>query len=149
MKPAELARVTGIPAQRFTEWKEAKPEKPRLPTLPQAFKIARALDVPLDYLADDQQDDPPPAALSEEDDRILEIARSLGYEEAKRRLVVADWSFSDLFELGRWMQQSRFENQQDMFEAIRLLRASLNRGEVPSPYGVEEAPDEPPGRKRG
>lgn len=85
IKPAELSKMTGIPAPRFSEWKD--PKGKRSPTLEQAKRIARALGVSLDYLADDSLDEPPNPELNAEDREILRIARRLGYEQALDRLI--------------------------------------------------------------
>lgn len=89
LKAADLARLTGIPSQRFTEWKDATPDRPRAPTLAQALRVARALGVSLDYLADDEQDQPPTPAVTDEERVILDMVHTLGVAEAKRRLLQA------------------------------------------------------------
>jgi transcriptional regulator with XRE-family HTH domain len=81
LKAADLSRLTGIPSQRFTEWKNSTPERPRVPTLSQALRIARALGVPLDYLADDDLDDPTSLAelgIDPDDRTLLEFLRITG-----------------------------------------------------------------------
>lgn len=72
---AELVRRTGISKQRISRWL-TQPDRHR-PTLEQAFTVARALGVPLDYLADDDQDEPPPPVATEEEIAILDLVREL------------------------------------------------------------------------
>lgn len=61
------------------------------PDLEKAIKLARLLDVSLDYLADDEQDDPPQeqtgVVLDEREAEILRIAKLLGHERALGRLL--------------------------------------------------------------
>lgn len=48
------------------------------PDLESALRIARALDVPLDYLADDALDDPPPSRdLPADEEHVLKVYRNL------------------------------------------------------------------------
>jgi transcriptional regulator with XRE-family HTH domain len=84
LKQADVARITGIPAARFTDWKD--PASGRTPTLEQALRVARALGVPLDYLADPEQDDPPAPALSDAEREIIAFVRRIGVETAWSRL---------------------------------------------------------------
>ncbi len=64
-----------------------------LPRLDQAFEIAKALDVDLNWLADDSADMPPPpmgtgvAELTEKDIEVLRIAKLLGHERALNRML--------------------------------------------------------------
>jgi transcriptional regulator with XRE-family HTH domain len=86
LKAAEVARLTGIPAPRFTDWKD--PDSGRAPTLGQALRLARVLGVPLDYLADDDADDPPPVLSPAEQQAVtLTRALALSVEEVARRLA--------------------------------------------------------------
>jgi transcriptional regulator with XRE-family HTH domain len=80
----ELASMVGVAQTRVTEWETGK----GIPTMDKALRIARALGVSLDYLADDALDDPPPAteARSVADEMILDLARELGYVQASKRL---------------------------------------------------------------
>jgi transcriptional regulator with XRE-family HTH domain len=59
-----------------------------LPRIDLAIRVARALSVSLDYLADDALDEPPPPseARSVADEMILDLARELGYVQAAKRL---------------------------------------------------------------
>lgn len=87
IKPAELSRLTGIYAARLSEWTTGEKGKP---SLKQAFLIARALDVPLEYLADDEQDQPLATGLTETQSRILWLAELVGYEKAAKKLTADD-----------------------------------------------------------
>lgn len=64
-----------------------------LPRLDQAYEIAMALNVDLDWLADDTQDMPPREAaaespkLNEREVEILRIATLLGHDRALGRLL--------------------------------------------------------------
>lgn len=78
----ELARLAGVHQPRISEWFGGSGG----PSLLTALRIARALGVPLEYLADDGQDAPDPA-LSQEEANILEMVRTLGVPEARRRLL--------------------------------------------------------------
>src|SRR4051812_46954535 len=67
-----LMRETGIAQSAISAMKRGE----QRPYLWQAQKLARALGVPLDYLADDDADDPPaPAVTLTEDERLL-LARA-------------------------------------------------------------------------
>jgi transcriptional regulator with XRE-family HTH domain len=61
------------------------------PDLESAMKIARALGVPLDYLADDAQDEPPASEFSEWEVAVVDFIRLMGLDkgEAIRRLATA------------------------------------------------------------
>src|SRR5262249_18363849 len=89
VKAAELVRRTGIPQPRFSEWLNPPPGKNRMPTLPQALLLARALGVPLEYLADAKAAEVPAPALTPDEEHLLKVARSLrgGAGEAVGRIV--------------------------------------------------------------
>ncbi len=90
---ARLAEVSDSEVSRIVTGKS-------YPGLENAFKLARAVNVSLDYLADDALDEDPmsgvprPAAptssvitdLPEAEREILEIARSIGYKRTARIL---------------------------------------------------------------
>ena len=74
---SEVSRILGGKAQ---------------PGLVNAFRLARAVESSLDYLADDaQEDDPtrPPATLAPAERDLLEVARELGFPRALRLLEIA------------------------------------------------------------
>jgi transcriptional regulator with XRE-family HTH domain len=81
----ELASMVGVAQTRVTEWETGK----GIPTMDKALRVARALGVSLDYLADDALDEPPPATeeRSEADAMILALARRWGYERAVLQLA--------------------------------------------------------------
>ncbi len=83
---SKLSRETGIHQTAIS----AMTRNERRPYMDQALQLARALGVPLDYLADDAQDEPPPASGLGEDERaVLDLyhALGLGRLEALRRLA--------------------------------------------------------------
>jgi transcriptional regulator with XRE-family HTH domain len=83
MKAAEVARRSGIPPQRFTDWKA---DRKRRPTADQALHLARALNVSVDYLLDSELDDPPDPVLTTAEREILAFVRRIGIEDAWERL---------------------------------------------------------------
>lgn len=84
---SRLGRETGIAQTAISEMTLGK----RRPYMDQAFLLARALGVPLDYLADESADEPP-RSVTEEESYVLRAVRGLGlgYEEVIRRLTVAE-----------------------------------------------------------
>ena len=92
------------PQQRLRELITDKPgqttvhnwcsNKGPLPRLDQAYELAKAFDVPLDWLADETADMPPPASkedgLTEDEKLVLRLARVMGSAEALRRLAALD-----------------------------------------------------------
>lgn len=86
---AELARKTGFPEARISEWVRGK--GPALARgLEQGLKIARALDVSVDYLADEAAEDEPDAVPSKHETQVREIAGRMGWEWIYWRLVGAE-----------------------------------------------------------
>lgn len=83
IRAIDVARKAGLRPQRITEWKD--PKSKRRPTLTQALALAQALDVPLDYLADDAQDDPPAPDVPPD---LVALIRTLGVERARARLLM-------------------------------------------------------------
>lgn len=99
----KLARLSAVSDSEISRILHGKSR----PGLDNAFRLAKAVGVTLDYLADDSADaepGPPQDALSSEERRILalihkigmsevrailEIARLLGYETAVSRLIGA------------------------------------------------------------
>lgn len=58
------------------------------PSLDAALAFARALGLPLEYLADDDQDEPPGGpGLSEQEMVVLALSREMGMTTALRRLA--------------------------------------------------------------
>lgn len=82
---SRLQRETGISQSAISEMTKGK----RRPYLDQAFLLARALGVSLDYLADEALEAPqlPVEALGPEDRLVLKTVQHLGHAEAMRRLV--------------------------------------------------------------
>ena len=76
MNQSRLSRHTGIAQSAISEMTVGK----RRPYLDQGFRIARAIGVPLDYLADDEAQEPPGPALSDDEEVILKIVRALNLD---------------------------------------------------------------------
>lgn len=84
IKAADLSRQTGLSESRISKWFGGT----GTPNVYDAFRIARALEVPLEWLADlDAQDQPPPLRLTEDEKTVLRLTRELGADEAIRRLL--------------------------------------------------------------
>jgi transcriptional regulator with XRE-family HTH domain len=83
---AELARAIGTYPSRISEWASEEGK----PSIQQALRMARALNVSLDYLADDAQDDPPQMLSSEWERKVWEIVKEIGAEAAWKKLVRPD-----------------------------------------------------------
>lgn len=81
---ADLCRaLSGVVSESIvSDWFKAK----RRPTMDVALMVAKALNVSLDYLADDNMDEPVIDTNAEEAE-ILAIVRRLGYELASDRLL--------------------------------------------------------------
>lgn len=77
-----LANRVGLQQSRISKWTTGKGE----PSLKQAVELARVLDVPLEYLADDAIDEPPPAP-SKAQMIVMQLIEDMGYDEARRRLA--------------------------------------------------------------
>ena len=88
--------VGGVSKSTITNWFNGSSK----PDIDWVFAFSRALDVSLDWLLDDAADYPPPGRAeasqelvsepSELDKLVIwEIAKAIGIEEAKRRLVRA------------------------------------------------------------
>lgn len=84
MNQSELEALAGLPPSRISRWKAGTGE----PTASQTGRIARALNVSVEYLVFDDigttEED-----HSEEVAKILWLAEKLGYEMAIRRLIDA------------------------------------------------------------
>jgi transcriptional regulator with XRE-family HTH domain len=79
-----LQRKTGISQSALSDMINHE----RKPRLDQAFLLSRALDVSLEWLADDEAEgDPPPRSVKDWEENILFMARKLGQDEAARRLL--------------------------------------------------------------
>lgn len=82
----ELADAVGVSQNLISHWTRS------LGKAPDIFKglaMAKALNVDLRYLADDEMETPSPG-LTEEDRRILAMVHVIGHEEAMARLMRAD-----------------------------------------------------------
>lgn len=80
-----LAQASGVSDSEVSRILNGKSQ----PGMENAFKLARALGISLDYLADDALDsDPakPSDPISPEEREILEIAKGLGHRQSRRIL---------------------------------------------------------------
>jgi transcriptional regulator with XRE-family HTH domain len=84
IKQGELESLAGLPKGRVSRWLGGTGK----PTAEQAFRIARAFKVRVEYLLDDMIEDAAPD-YSDVETRIIEMARVLGHETAIRRLMAA------------------------------------------------------------
>ena len=80
---ANVARTLGVSKSTIANWIEGK----GVPKLYEAAKLADALGVPLDYLADDTLDEPPGPELAPDEAEVFRLVRRMGVEEAHRRLL--------------------------------------------------------------
>jgi transcriptional regulator with XRE-family HTH domain len=87
----EVGTMIGVDQARISEWITGKSK--RRPPLDVAYRLAQVLDVPVEYLADDESDNPP-VLLTDEERKILEYIRRIGTKEAYRRL---DWPDGTVF----------------------------------------------------
>ena len=85
IKKKQIAEAMGAHATRISDWISGKWQ----PDLGQALRLARFLSVPLDYLADDSMDELPTPDVLPEEMKLIEMARVVGIEEARRRLLQA------------------------------------------------------------
>ena len=84
----ELESMAGLSFGRISKWKAGTGE----PTAAQALRMARVLNVPLEWLVDDSagEEIPPPMPydrISEQRD-VLKYLDDLGYEEMRRRILM-------------------------------------------------------------
>ncbi len=77
-----IERSCKLPENRISKWKDGK----GVPTGPQLWRIAKALEVSMEYLADDDLDQPP-EPLSRGQREILIIVEKLGERAAIDRLL--------------------------------------------------------------
>jgi transcriptional regulator with XRE-family HTH domain len=82
---SELARRTGIAQTTISLMSAAK----QRPYLDQAWKIATALGVSLDYLANDLVEDPP-AEMSQSERFLYEAIQRVGVDTALNRMLSAE-----------------------------------------------------------
>lgn len=81
-KQSDLRKAIGdISPTTVSNW-----ESGSIPAMDIALKVARALGVPLDYLADDEQDRPVPTAMSEAEQQLWAMAKRHGAERILKRL---------------------------------------------------------------
>lgn len=78
-----LGRKAGIDHTRISRWLGGQGEFPAAVLL----KIAKALNVPYDYLADPSRTEKPDLALLEKERLLAEAIKVVGIEEAYRRIV--------------------------------------------------------------
>jgi transcriptional regulator with XRE-family HTH domain len=84
IRVAELARRVGMHPNRVTRWRDGQGDG--YPRANEAYLIAKALDIPLEWFLDGSEGPPPPATASERG-IVLELIDALGDREAARLLV--------------------------------------------------------------
>ena len=93
----KLARASGVSDSEISRILRGDPKRGPFPGLVNAFRLARALGVSLDYLADDSMEhDPsrPVEPFSREERELLDLANELGHRHARRVLeTVADLGY--------------------------------------------------------
>jgi transcriptional regulator with XRE-family HTH domain len=84
-KQNAFEKAAVLAENRISKWKDGQGE----PTLRQAYRMARLLGVPLDYLADDALQEPSSSGLTDDERAILDLFRALGLDRAEglRRLA--------------------------------------------------------------
>ena len=87
MLVGEFTSAAGLAVNRYSKWRDGKGE----PRVSQLVRIARVLNVPIDWLADDDQpiDAVPEPKWTREELLVLEAIRTIGTHEALRRLLNA------------------------------------------------------------
>jgi transcriptional regulator with XRE-family HTH domain len=87
-----LANRLGVSEARVSKWFQGT----GLPDPYKLRKIGEMLDVPMDWFVDDSSPDPPSPvsnldtgpAISKEEEHVLYLARTIGIEEATRRMAM-------------------------------------------------------------
>ncbi|HWE40311.1 MAG TPA: helix-turn-helix transcriptional regulator [Isosphaeraceae bacterium] len=85
----KLSEISGVSDSEISRLLRGDPDRGPFPGLVNAFRLARALEVSLDFLADDNLDhDPlkPPAPVAPEERELVELASTIGFREARRLL---------------------------------------------------------------
>jgi transcriptional regulator with XRE-family HTH domain len=80
-----LVRLMGTGRNTVHRWCKGE----QVPPVEYMLRLARALDVSLEYLVDDEMDEPP-KLLTEDERIILLLAHDMGVDKARRRLSLAD-----------------------------------------------------------
>lgn len=86
LSQADLGRLVGLQQSRINRWENGDGK----PSMEQGQKLARALGVPLDWLAaDDSTEEPPAPELTPDERAIIRSIRGSGltYEEVMGRLI--------------------------------------------------------------
>jgi transcriptional regulator with XRE-family HTH domain len=87
LRDTEVARRVGVSPATVGRWQTGTvPEGPAL------LGLARVLGVPVEYLLDESMGEPPGPLVAPEEMSFLELARLIGLDEARRRLILADLS---------------------------------------------------------
>lgn len=84
LQQVDFEPLAGLPKGRFSKWLNGQGE----PTARQAFEMARVLNVPVDFLLDDEQDKAP--SNSDLMREVQRIVRILGADTSYRRLIQAE-----------------------------------------------------------
>lgn len=84
LRKKQIADVMAVYPTRISDWIAGGTWRP---DLNQALRLARLLDVPLEYLADDEMDEIPRPELTDAEIEVLKIVRKMGTAEAEKRLL--------------------------------------------------------------
>lgn len=115
---AELARRTGLDESRISEWLKGGGPQLRI-GLQRGLLIARALDVPMEFLADEAADLVPPDVPLKWETQVREIAGRKGWEWVYWRLIEGQGSGDPI----RYDDPSR----KDVAEAAETLARQIRK----------------------
>ncbi len=107
-KQIDLAEAIGVSKQRVSQWMQGTGQ----PKPYHLLRMARALNVPMEFLADDTMEDIAAQGVSAEEMKVVEMARVLGLEEAKRRLLQAPAVDIEFIGHGRYPEAIRQQREQ-------------------------------------
>jgi len=89
LRAADVAVKAGVKPDLISKWQA--PKYKRRPTVDQMLRLARALDVPMEFLADEQMEKVPDRPEQSKDmDLILGLIKKLGTDRALQRLMATE-----------------------------------------------------------
>lgn len=151
---SQVESMAGLPRGRITKWKSDQGE----PSAKQALRLAKALDVRLEWLVDDDENWPPTSRqqLSVDDSMISSMVEILGFAEAKRRLLLPPKGdqadvlaalgqfHKHLSYISAWVDDLRAKEEVRSQEALgRALGESVKSAQKPKD-GISKANKTPP-----